>query len=132
MTKMAFDDISSWADDTHKLVAKLTSSIAKSIAYKLVENSPVNTGRYVANWKLSNSRKIIIGEMSEDTDKTKSNIKGLIKSTLTPYYFLDNTSFSIYNTATYHDKVESEGWEKTPAYHPIGKTVSWAMNNFTK
>lgn len=129
MAKLSFNDIAAWADNTHAALAKETSDIAKRIAYKLVEYSPVKTGRYVANWRLGSSKKVTIAEMREDTDETKMAIRQLINSTITQYYFMDNTSFSIYNSATYHDKVESEGWKKTPAYHPVSKTVSWAINN---
>ena len=129
---MAIFDISQlakWCSEVQFKIAEDTAKAAREIGYKLIEESPYDTGRYVANWRIGKSQSI--SGMTESKE-TKVQAKSDINSYIDDGYFFTNDKVVIYNTAKYHDKVEDKGWVLTDAYQPIRKTLSWAMNNLGK
>ena len=129
MAKVEMSQLAKWCSVLQLRLAEDVADAAKQIGYKLIEESPYATGRYIANWRIGKSPSI--SGMTEARE-TKVEGKADISNYIDDGYFLTNDKVVIYNTATYHDNVEQTGWTYTQAYQPIRKTISWAMNNIGK
>ena len=132
MAKDGFDIIKEWCSNTQVKASETTSEIARNILSYTVDGfnrnrplTPVRTGRYTANWNIASAYSSRgMTEQKSSTAQTAFEVKSFI----TDDYFLRNESVVLWNSATYHDKVEKLGWARTSAYQPIAQTLSWAMN----
>lgn len=118
-----FDAIKRFAEETPQEIAEESAKITRDIFSTVIDYSPVDTGRFVANWQIETE----VFNMSVVGTSTKSEKVAEINKKVTKDYFLTNSHIYMYNSVLYAFKVEYNGWNPpTPKhlpYAPIAQTI---------
>jgi len=113
-------DIAEWASDAQIGVATDCARITRELFNWVIQLSPIDTGRFIANWHIGNDAPThSVLSKSNYTVKQKE-----VNWTITDDFFLRNASAYIVNNVSYAKQVEEDGWKFTDAYAPVAKAIS--------
>lgn len=121
-----FDTIDSWCVDTKEVLLTKTQEFAQQSLITAVQMSPVLTGRFVNNWNLGTS----VSNYSTIGTSTRDAKIAEIKNLITKEYMLTNGKVVMSNNVDYANKVEYDGWARTPQYAPVGRTISYIYGKY--
>lgn len=125
---MSFSSIiSQFASDATIDIVEQSAEIARDVLSATVRYSPVNTGRFVANWHLGTSSSTSPTEMTMSRDSKIGEINSLI----TNDYFLRNVTIVMSNPLDYAHNVEYDGWRRTGPYAPRAEALVYARAKYT-
>jgi hypothetical protein len=105
---------------TEEAVTKTLREIVVEVGTSVVRLSPVLTGRFRGNWQMTVGSPSTHSLMTTDPDgaATIAELK-VMAATLNP-----GEIAYIVNNLDYGYNVETVGWQKTPPYMPVRRTLS--------
>ena len=119
--------IMEWASNTQIDVIETPAQIAKDILPKVILGSPVDSGRFVANWNVGSTPNITTSWTARTSKEAKIQ---QILSFITEDYFLRNKSVVLSNGLDYAHNVEYDGWKYTEAYAPVYQAYKYGYMKY--
>lgn len=113
------DEIAQWASEAQEELYVEVAETTKKLFSLVINYSPKDTGRFLANWQIGNA----LTSFSIPATSDYSVKIAEIKSKITPEFFMIHNKAYIFNNVDYVQNVEYEGWRVTPKYAPVAKSI---------